>query len=138
MNPQTSAYELTAAQTASAASIASILPRVLPYVLIAVLILNLMQRRHVETGERKRFATLAVAGAILALYVSSLIVVRFDIGDLWLLAAAAIIAGVLYRYRSRILVFRRNCVSCGNAMSLPRLLTHDSNRCERCEEQEQR
>ena len=50
-------------------------------ILVVLLVFNLTQRRHLEHGERKRFATLGLSGLVLLLYVAALAIKRYPLED---------------------------------------------------------
>ena len=114
-------------------SIALYITRFLPYILIAVLLFNMVQRRYMKSGMKKRYATLYLAGLLLLLLAVSFIIIRFDLGDIALLPSEGLLAYVAYRFRSRIFLFRRKCAHCGCILPLFKILFADSNLCTSCE-----
>jgi len=112
---------------------AEILQKPLAFLLIAVLIFNLSQRRHLSYGEKKRIATLLIAGAILFLYIIDLLIIRFHLSPLYLIPATLIIILFFLNYRKAVLPFSINCDYCGKRLSIKRVLYHDSNMCANCE-----
>ena len=58
---------------------------------------------------------------------------QFRVGDEWLIAVAALAAGVLVWQRAAMLPFHRRCAQCGRAVSLESMMCRDTNKCEACE-----
>lgn len=106
------------------------------YLLLAVLVLNMSQRRYQKHAQNKRLATLYIAILILVLMVGTTLIVHFDLPDIIfvLLLAALILVG--YRFRRQVFPFRLNCRVCAQRLSGKRILFHDSNTCEKCEQTE--
>ncbi len=120
---------------ASAGPVATFLGKNLYYLLLAVLFLNLLQRRHMQTGRKKRFATLYIAVAVLVLMSIALGIMRFRLPDLLLVPAAAALGILFYVYRDRVLPFRLRCHRCHAKLDYNRVLYHDSNLCADCDRQ---
>ena len=100
--------------------------------LIAVLVFNLTQRRHLEHGEKKRFATLGIAGLVLVLYASSIVIVRFTLHPALLFIPAAVAVFLGYRFRKSLFIFPLRCSHCGENLPLVRSLYYDHNLCGSC------
>lgn len=102
------------------------------YLMISIMVLNLFQRKHAATGEKKRFATLWLAGTLLVLQVGIGLMVNFKQPD-WLLLPLFLIWGLsLYLLRGKIFLFRSKCVSCGARLDSKEWLGRDDNLCARC------
>jgi len=102
------------------------------WVIIAVLALNLFQRKHQPRSNKKRSATLIIAVLVLLLDILFVLIINFELPQ-WLAFPALLIPiAVGYRFRSRILLFRRKCASCDAKLSFNDILYHDDNLCPDC------
>ena len=117
----------------SAASIAYFLQKGLYYLLIALLVLNLLQRKHIKTGAKKRQATLYLAIVVLVLMTAAVLIRRFDFSESLLLPVILAAALLVLSKRSRFFPFLIHCLKCGQRLGWQRLLYHDSNLCESCD-----
>ncbi len=113
-------------------SISLLLARILPWVVIAILAVNLSQRRHMATGERKRHATLYWAVLVLATLGFALVLQRFLLPDWLLIPFLGVLAALAALGRRRLFVFRLRCARCGRPLSPGRFLYHDDDLCDRC------
>jgi hypothetical protein len=104
------------------------------WVLIAVLALNLFQRRKGKASRTKRQATLWWAILVFGLYVAGVLLVQFELSDLFLLIYAAVAAGLVYKFRTVFLPFKLKCVSCRKQMDFNQIFFDDSNLCMGCKE----
>jgi 8-oxo-dGTP diphosphatase len=100
--------------------------------LIAVLIFNLTQRRHLKHGEKKRFASLYIAGAVLLYRAELALMVREGLPDILLLPALIPPVLLLYFLRGDVFLFRLRCRKCGTRLSLKEVLYRDDPHCEAC------
>ena len=109
--------------------------------LVAVLVYNLTQRKHLEHGERKRFASLKFAGLILLFAVEVFLIRRLELSRaLAIVAVGVALVSVLalgYALRSSFAVYRRSCTSCARWLPLSRVLYYDDNLCLLCAESHQ-
>ena len=105
------------------------------YLLMAVLLVNIIQRRHHKYAQKKRLATLYIGMLILGFMVGTVLIVYFELPDILVIPLAAALAGIGYRYRSKVFPFRLKCSRCGRSLSGKRILFFDSNTCEKCEPQ---
>jgi len=118
---------------ATDASIAYFLQKGLYYLLIALLVFNLLQRKHLKTGAKKRLATLYLAILALVLMTAVVLVRRFNFSESLLLPVVLAAVLLVLSKRSRFIPFRINCLKCGQRLGWQRLLYHDSNLCEPCD-----
>lgn len=102
------------------------------YLMISVMVLNLFQRKQMKHGEKKRFATLWLAAALLLLQVELGLLIAREQPDWMLIPAFALFAGMLYVVRKKIFIFRRRCVSCGENLGTKEFMGRDDNRCAKC------
>ena len=119
-----------------ASPLLAFLNKYLFYVLLAVLVFNMLQRKHMKTGEKKRLATLYLAVAVLVLMglAAGLSMVRaFPRAELLLIPGAAALGALVYVYRERVLPFRLRCRQCGARLDFERIAYHDSNLCAECD-----
>lgn len=110
----------------------NILQYFLAALLIGVVILNLTQRKHLSHGERKRFATLYLAGLALVLYLTALLIKRYRVTP-WLLLIVLAADTVVIIWQRNHFPFKRKCIACGEPLTLKRILYFDSNLCESCD-----
>jgi len=97
------------------------------WVFIGILFINLLQRRHQATAERKRFATLYLAIAMFFVYTSAQFIIMYEASPYYFLAALAVIIGVVYRYREHTFPFRLRCRKTGKILNFDTILFRDSN-----------
>ncbi len=105
------------------------------WVLIGVLVLNLFQRKHIATGQRKRMATLFFALLILLSNVLFAVILSTGMPQWTAFIAVAIAVFVGYAIRTKLLVFKFKCPSCGARLDTTSLLFHDSNLCVSCRDE---
>lgn len=117
----------------STASIAYFLQKGLYYLLIALLVFNLLQRKHIKTGAKKRLATLYLAIVVLVLMTAAVLIRRFSFSESLLLPVILAAALLVLSKRPRFFPFRINCLKCGQRLGWQRFLYHDSNLCESCD-----
>jgi len=103
------------------------------YLMMAVLIANLTQRKHVKHGNRKRLATLWVAGILLFLQVELVMIQHFKMSDMFLIPSFVFAFALAYLLRAKILVFRIKCASCNEKMSFAKIVYWDNNLCDSCQ-----
>lgn len=103
------------------------------YLMMAVLIANLTQRKHVKHGNRKRLATLWVAGIFLFLQVELVLIQHFELSDMFLIPSFIFAVALGYLFRSKIMMFKLKCVSCNEKMSFSKVIYWDNNLCDSCQ-----
>jgi len=103
------------------------------YLMMAVLIANLTQRKHVKHGNKKRLATLWVAGILLFLQVELVMIQHFQLSDVFLIPSFIFALALAYLLRSKILVFKIRCNSCNEKMSFNKIVYWDNNLCDSCQ-----
>ena len=108
------------------------LSRILYYPVVALFVVNLVQRRHMAAGLRKRYATLYLGGLLLAFWGSTFMILRFGLVDLMLLPAAGLCLAVLLLLRDSMLPFRLRCAVCGRRLGWREALYNDANMCAVC------
>lgn len=101
-------------------------------IVLLLLVFNLAQRGHLHHGERKRFASLYLAGFALAFYGLTFVFQRAGIPAIYLLAVLGAEGGIAYRFRERIFIFRRRCAACGKALRFRQILFIDLPLCDQC------
>jgi 8-oxo-dGTP diphosphatase len=100
--------------------------------IIAALLFNLSQRSHLAYGEKKRYASLYIAGAILLFRAELALLERSGSPDLMLLPALLPPLLMLYLLRREVFIFRRRCRSCGARLPLKDVLYRDDPLCPAC------
>ncbi len=113
--------------------IAEKLSQPLYYLMMAVLIANLTQRKHVKHGNKKRLATLWVAGILLFLQVELVLIQHFKVSDLFLLPAFILALALFYPLRSKIFIFQAKCAECNEKMDFKKIVYWDNNLCDNCQ-----
>ena len=81
-------------------------------VVLLLLVFNMAQRGHLHHGERKRFASLYLAGFALAFYAMTFVFQRAGIPPIYLFALFGVEAALAVRLRKKIFVFRARCEAC--------------------------
>ena len=112
--------------------LSEIIQKPLLVVLIAVLVFNLTQRRHLEHGEKKRYATLGIAGILFIIYATTITAIRFGLADYVLIGSLTAAAYLSLRYRRKLFVFSLKCKHCGSSMPIGKTLYYDDNLCGSC------
>jgi len=102
------------------------------WVIIAVLVVNMLQRKHIATGGKKRIATLILASLILGLNMLFALILSTGMPQWTALIALLIVIGIGYMLRNRLLLFRLHCASCGTKLDWQSILYHDDNLCGSC------
>ncbi len=100
--------------------------------IIAALAFNLTQRSHQQEGEKKRLATLYIAGAILLYRAEVALMAREGLSDPLLLPALLPPALMLYFLRKEVFLFRLHCSRCGTRLTVKDILYRDEPLCEKC------
>jgi 8-oxo-dGTP diphosphatase len=109
-----------------------ILQKIILGLMVTILTFNLTQRRHLEHGETKRFATLGLAGLFLVNYIGTIIVLRFSLSSVSLLAPLFLSVLLGVGFRERIFIFHLRCGKCGEPLLLKQILYHDTPVCTSC------
>jgi 8-oxo-dGTP diphosphatase len=107
------------------------------YLMISVMVLNLFQRKQMGTGGKKRFASLYLAGTLLALQVMVGLIASTGRPDWMLVPAFAVWGAILYLLRAKIFIFRLKCTECGGQLGSKEFLGRDDNRCRSCVDAEE-
>ncbi len=95
------------------------------WLFIAIIIINLLQRRHRDKAEKKRYATLYLAIITLVIYAGTLTIEHYTL-SWWFNIPLACIAGVLfYVLRKKIAVFRFRDEKTKKALPLSEILFQD-------------
>jgi 8-oxo-dGTP diphosphatase len=113
--------------------ISSLLQKILLAPMVALWLFHLYQRRFKEAGTRKRIATLSLTMVLIFAWVTAWVFARYGIGDTWLLLVAVLAVAVIIWQRRLMVPYRLSCAQCGKPLSVTRIFSHDSNKCEACE-----
>ena len=97
------------------------------WLFLGLLLINLLQRPHLNLARKKRLATLYLAIAALVLFSIANLLVMYGGNDLHLAAGAAIVVGVIVRYRDHVFPFRLRCARSGKLLNWRTILYRDSN-----------
>jgi hypothetical protein len=112
--------------------IVSFLSRFLFYPVVIILVFNLIQRRFVDRGTRKRYASLYFGVLVLAFWGVTFLFQRYGIPDGYLILPLSAAAALIAIRRKDFLPFRLRCASCGKRLSLRTVLFDDANLCDSC------
>jgi len=114
-------------------AVSLLLQKILLIPMVALWVFHLYQRRFKEAAVHKRIATLSQTAIIIGAWVAAWVFSRNNIDDIYLVAVAAVAAVIVVWQRKLILPYKTHCVRCGKPLSLPRVLSYDSNICEACQ-----
>ena len=114
-------------------AISRLLTKVLLIPMVALWAFHLYQRRFKNAGVRKRIATLSLTLVLIGAWGAAWLFDHFGVPDLYLVFVAAAAVVLVAWQRRRMLPYRRRCVQCGKPLSLTRMFSWDSNKCEACE-----
>ncbi len=112
--------------------VAEIIQKPVLVTLVVLLLFNLTQRRHLEHGEKKRFATLGFAGTLLIIYVGTITAIRYALPGYALLVPLGVSVFLALRYRRSLLVFSIRCKQCKSPLSIKKIVYYDDNLCGSC------
>ena len=113
--------------------ISNLLQKILLIPMVGLWAFHLYQRRFKDAGTRKRIATLSLTAVLIAAWAAAWVFARYGIGDTYLLVVAVLAVAVVIWQRKLMLPYRLLCTQCGTPLSLTRIFSHDSNKCEACE-----
>lgn len=106
--------------------------RIAVVIVLLLLVFNMTQRGHLHHGERKRFASLFLAGFALGFYGMTFVFARARVPVIYLLLVLAVEAGIAIRFRNRIFIFRLRCDACGKPLRFRQILFVDLALCDQC------
>jgi len=110
----------------------NILETITAFLLAGVLIFNMSQRRYLAGGEKKRFASLYLAGVLLAVYLGFLALKQQALPASFIYPVLAAGLLLLLALRKKIFIFRTACRDCGLRYPLKEILYADAPVCPRC------
>jgi hypothetical protein len=113
--------------------ISTLLQKILLVPMVGLWAFHLYQRRFKEAGTRKRIATLSLTMVLIGAWAAAWVFSRYGIGDTWLVLVAVLAVAVVVWQRKLMLPYRLFCVQCRAPLSITRIFSHDSNKCEACE-----
>ncbi len=113
--------------------ISTLLQKILLVPMVALWLFHLYQRRFKEAGTRKRIATLSLTMVLIGAWAAAWVFSRYGIGDTWLLLVAVLAVAVVVWQRKLMLPYRLLCVQCRAPLTITRIFSLDSNKCEACE-----
>lgn len=97
------------------------------WVFLGILLLNVFQRRHHETAQKKRFATLYLGSAAFVVFLVANAVVQYGLPEYSLIIGVVVVIGVLYLLREHTFPFRLHCRRSGKRLDMHTILFRDSN-----------
>lgn len=101
------------------------IPDIFYWLFIAIIVINLLQRRHREKAEQKRYATLYLAIIVLIIYAGTLTIERYTLSWWYSFPIACIASLAFYLLRKRIMVFRLRDSSTKRFLPLSEILFQD-------------
>lgn len=107
-------------------TIAGYLSDGLYWAFLAMLLLNIVQRKHQKTAQRKRFATLYLAIGVFGLLVVAQLILIYDGADWMLVPGFAAVVAVVYRYREHTFPFRLHSPVDGRRLTWEEILYDDN------------
>ena len=107
------------------------------FITAGFLVFNMTQRSHVNHGQKKRFASLYLGGIVLLMYLFAALIDRFFLSDLFLLPAAGILIAAVVIKRHLFFPHKIHCTSCGERLSIKKILYYDSPICTTCTEKQE-
>ena len=113
--------------------ISNLLLKILLIPMVGLWAFHLYQRRFKDAGTRKRIATLSLTLVIILAWGAAWAFTRYGVDDLYLIVVAVVAVAAVIWQRRLVLPYRRHCVQCGKPLSLTRMLSFDSNKCETCD-----
>ena len=114
-------------------AISGLLLKILLIPMIGLWVFHLYQRRYKEFATRKRIATLSLTLVIILAWGAAWMFTRYGVADVYLAVVAVLAVAVVVWQRKLVLPYRRRCVQCGKTLSMTRVLSRDSNKCETCD-----
>lgn len=114
-------------------AVSALLLKILLIPIVALWAFHLYQRRFKDAATHKRIATLSLTLVIIAAWIAAWLFTRYGISDIYLVPVAALAVAVVFWQRKLVLPYRLRCVQCGKRLSVTRMFSHDSNKCETCE-----
>jgi hypothetical protein len=114
-------------------AVSVLLQKILLVPIVALWVLHLSQRKFKDAGTRKRIATLSLTMVLIGGWVAAWLFSRYGVEDGWLILVAVVAVAIVAWQRRLMLPFRRRCVKCGAPLSIIRMFSWDSNKCEACE-----
>ena len=97
------------------------------WIFMAILLVNVLQRRHQKTAEKKRFATLYLGIAAFFVYTGAQALIMYELSPYYFVPILALIVGVVYYYREHTFPFRLRCARSGKLLNFETILFRDSN-----------
>lgn len=99
---------------------------------LAVLVLNIFQRRYQTKSHHKRLATIYISALILVLNIIYVMIIQYELPRWLAIPALLVPIGFAFLFRSKIMIFRRKCVSCGKPLDIQTILYMDHSLCGDC------
>lgn len=102
------------------------------FITAGLLVFNMTQRNHIIHGQKKRFASLYLAGLILLMYLFAALIDRFFLNDLFLIPAVGILLTAAVVKRHLFFPHKIRCISCGKRLPIKKILYYDVPICANC------
>jgi hypothetical protein len=113
--------------------ISSLLLKILLVPMVGLWAFHLYQRRYKQAATRKRIATLSLTLIIILAWAAAWAFTRYGVADVYLAVVAVLAVAVVVWQRKLVLPYRLRCVHCGKALTMERVFSRDSNKCEACD-----
>ena len=104
------------------------------YIFLGLILLTVIQRKYRGVGDKKRFAVLLISIMFFLMYIGALGIKSKNLEQYWLLLPFLIDLSLIYVLRSRLFIFKTECLTCGKKLSTQDMLYIDSNLCSSCTE----
>ncbi len=109
----------------TATPIAEQVGQIFYWTFLGVILLNVVQRRHQNTGGNKRMATLYIALGVFVVFLTSQAILIYGGRDWMLVPATILVVAVLYYYREKTFPFRWRSPLDGRRLTWDEILYHD-------------
>jgi hypothetical protein len=113
--------------------ISSLLLKILLIPMIGLWVFHLYQRRYKEAATRKRIATLSLTLVLILAWGAAWAFTRYGVADVYLAVVGVLAVAVVVWQRKLVLPYRLHCVQCGKPLTMTRIFSRDSNKCEACD-----
>lgn len=107
-------------------TIAGYLSDGLYWAFLAMLLLNILQRKHQQKAQRKRFATLYLALGVFGLLIVTQLILIYGGADWMLVPGFAAVGAVVYQYREHTFPFRLHSPVDGRRLTWDEILYDDN------------
>ena len=108
------------------------LNRYLYYPVVLIFVVNLIQRQYKQGANKKRYATLYMGVFFIVLWGYTFLLLRFALGDLWLVLIVGAGIALAVIKRNVLFPFRPSCSRCGKGVTIRTMFFEDEDLCADC------